>query len=86
MGGRAVTAGGWGEEGPGGPEGRTVAEALSGMGFPVLSARVGKVYEVDVEAGSAEEAEAIAREMCEALLANPVRDSYRVEVLDDDRG
>ncbi len=83
---RAVRIEVWLKEGLVDPEGRTVAEALSGMGFPVLSARVGKVYEVDVEAGSAEEAEAIAREMCEALLANPVRDSYRVEVLDDDRG
>lgn len=66
------------------PEGRTVSEALSGMGFPVHSARAGKIYEVTVDAASAEEAESLAREMCEALLANPVRDSYRVEVLGDD--
>ncbi|MGC8666192.1 MAG: phosphoribosylformylglycinamidine synthase subunit PurS [Conexivisphaera sp.] len=65
------------------PEGRTVSEALAGMGFPVLSARAGKIYEVTIDAGSAAEAESLAREMCESLLANPVRDSYHVEVLGD---
>lgn len=64
------------------PEGRTVKEALSGMGFPVLSARAGKAYRLEVEAPGPREAEALAREMCSALLANPVRDECEVEVLE----
>ncbi|MGC9117076.1 MAG: phosphoribosylformylglycinamidine synthase subunit PurS [Conexivisphaera sp.] len=69
------------------PEGRTIRDALSGLGFPVSSVRAGRIYDIIVEAGTAEEAASIAREMCDALLANPVRDACRAEVVGDgDRG
>ncbi|MFP3283360.1 MAG: phosphoribosylformylglycinamidine synthase subunit PurS [Nitrososphaeria archaeon] len=71
----------WLREGLVDPEGRTVSDALSGMGFPVSSARAGRIYEISVDAPGAEEAMSVATDMCEALLANPVRDSYHVEVL-----
>jgi phosphoribosylformylglycinamidine synthase len=71
----------WLREGLVDPEGRTVSEALSGLGFPVRSARAGRIYEISVDAPGAEEAVSMAEGMCRELLANPVRDSCRVEVI-----
>lgn len=70
----------WLKEGLVDAEGRTVREALNDLGYRVLDARVGKVYELTVEAGDRGEAERLAEEMCRRLLANPVRDRYAIRV------
>jgi phosphoribosylformylglycinamidine synthase subunit PurS len=61
-------------------QGRTIEGALQGIGFDAVSGvRVGKVIEMQL-AGSIENAREQAKSMCEKLLANPVMESYRIEV------
>ena len=61
-------------------QGRTIEGALQGIGFDSVSGvRVGKVIEMELT-GSAESAREQAKAMCEKLLANPVMESYRIEV------
>jgi phosphoribosylformylglycinamidine synthase len=62
------------------PQGAAVGSSLRQLGFPVEGARVGRVIDVDVEAGSADEAHAAVERMCEQLLANPLIESYEIEV------
>ncbi len=63
------------------PQGSTVMSGLHTLGFDgVHDVRVGKFLTIDIEAGDAAEAQRDAAQMCEQLLANPVIESYRVEV------
>ena len=66
------------------PQGKTILGALHSLGYgAVEDVRQGKFFEIDVSAGSAGEARSLAAEMADRLLANPVIESYRVEI--DDR-
>jgi len=62
------------------PQGEAVGSALGHLGFDVKDARVGKVIDLDVEAADAAEAKAQVERMCEQLLANPLIESYEVEI------
>ena len=63
------------------PQGTTVAEALHTLGYAaVKDVRQGKYFELDIDAQSADEARRLASEAADKLLANPVIESYRVEV------
>ncbi len=62
------------------PQGEAVESALEHLGFAVSGARVGKVIDLDVDAGDAAEARAQVERMCEQLLANPLIESYDVEI------
>ena len=63
------------------PQGRTIAEALHSMGYTSIGdVRQGKYFELDVQAGTADQARALASEVADKLLANPVIESYRVEI------
>ncbi len=63
------------------PQGKTIAEALQMLGYAaVQDVRQGKYFELDVDAASAAEARTLAAEVADRLLANPVIESYRVEV------
>jgi phosphoribosylformylglycinamidine synthase len=63
------------------PQGRTIAEALHSMGYQgVAEVRQGKYFELDVDAATAEKAREVASEVADKVLANPVIESYRVEV------
>jgi phosphoribosylformylglycinamidine synthase len=62
------------------PQGEAVNTALEHLGFSVSSARVGKVVDIEVEADTPEDARAQVEKMCEQLLANPLMESYEVEV------
>lgn len=58
--------------------GRTVAGSLQKLGFDELeNARIGKLIELQVQ----EYSEARVKEMCDKLLANPVIEDYRFEVV-----
>jgi phosphoribosylformylglycinamidine synthase len=63
------------------PEGDVTSKSLRDLGFPAGEVKVGKVYTVDVNAGSREAAEKLAKEMCRKLLANPTKDDFSVKVL-----
>ena len=66
------------------PEGLTIASALHSLGFAnVAGVRAGKLFEVTIEAASADEAQSLADEMCARLLANPVLERYRCAVTDE---
>ena len=63
------------------PQGRTIVEAMQSMGYAtVRDVRQGKYFELDVDATSADEARSLVSEVADKLLANPVIESYRVEV------
>ena len=66
------------------PQGQAVEHALTALGFEEAEAvRVGRAIELDVAAGSRDEAEAKARQMCDKLLANPVTEDYLLQVEED---
>jgi phosphoribosylformylglycinamidine synthase PurS subunit len=62
------------------PQGEAVETALEHLGFSVTGARVGKVVDLEVEAADADDARAKVEQMCERLLANPLIESYEVEI------
>lgn len=63
------------------PQGRAIADALRGLGYSeTLDARVGKVIALDLDETDPARAAERARTMADALLANPVIESYRIEV------
>ena len=62
------------------PQGEAVGSALGHLGFAVKDARVGKVIDLDVDATDAADAKAKVESMCEQLLANPLIESYEVEI------
>ena len=63
------------------PQGKTIAQALQAIGYDaVKDVRQGKYFELDVDASSVGEAERMVSEAAERVLANPVIESYRVEV------
>ena len=66
------------------PQGQAVEHALGALGFgEAAGVRVGRAIELAVAAGSRDEAEAKARQMCDKLLANPVTEDYLLEVEED---
>ncbi len=63
------------------PQGRAIAEALHSLGYgAVADVRQGKYFELDINAPTAAEAEAMASEVANRVLANPVIESFRIEV------
>ncbi len=63
------------------PQGRTIADALHSLGYGgVTDVRQGKYFELDLQAESADEAKSLAADVADKLLANPVIESYRIEV------
>jgi phosphoribosylformylglycinamidine synthase len=62
------------------PQGEAVESALGHLGFKVTDARIGKVIDLEVEAPDAATAKTQVEEMCRQLLANPLMESFEVEV------
>jgi phosphoribosylformylglycinamidine synthase PurS subunit len=62
------------------PQGQAVATSLRQLGFAVDEARVGRVVDLEVDAADPDEARAQLERMCEQLLANPLMESYVVEI------
>ena len=62
------------------PQGEAVETALEHLGFAVSEARVGKVVELELDADDPVEARAQVEKMCEQLLANPLMESFEVEI------
>ena len=63
------------------PQGRTIVEALHSLGYTgVGDVRQGKYFELDLATTDAADARALAAEVADTVLANPVIESYRIEV------
>lgn len=63
------------------PQGRTIAEALHSLGYRnVEDVRQGKYFELDLQTTEAADARKLAAEVADKVLANPVIESYRIEV------
>jgi phosphoribosylformylglycinamidine synthase subunit PurS len=67
------------------PQGEAVQSSLRHLGFRVDSARVGRIVDLELEAGDRAGARAEVERMCAELLANPVIESFEIE-LDEDGG
>lgn len=62
------------------PQGDAVEHSLRKLGFDVASVRVGRVIDLEVDAESPDDARAQVARMCEALLANPLIESFDVQI------
>ena len=62
------------------PQGEAVRGSLRHLGFEVTDARVGRLVELELDAGDADEVRAAVERMCEQLLANPLIETYGIEV------
>ncbi|MBM3679117.1 MAG: phosphoribosylformylglycinamidine synthase subunit PurS [Actinobacteria bacterium] len=62
------------------PQGQAVEESLRKLGYGVARARVGRVVDVELEAGDAREARAQLERMANELLANPLIESFTIEI------
>jgi phosphoribosylformylglycinamidine synthase len=70
------------KEGISDPQGQILEKTLPALGFKgVAGVRVGKRIAFDIEASTEQEARDAAEEMCRALLANPVIESFEVSVV-----
>ena len=65
------------------PQGLTVKGGLHTLGFDsVQSVRVGKYIEIGVDGADRAQAEEQVNDMCDKLLANPVIEDYRFELVE----
>ena len=62
------------------PQGQAVESSLRQLGFAVGEARIGRVVDLEVESNDAAGARAEVERMCEQLLANPLIESYEIEL------
>jgi phosphoribosylformylglycinamidine synthase subunit PurS len=66
------------------PQGQTVRSALNGLGHAAIAeVRQGKYFEISLADGlSAEQARTEIETIAQDVLANPVIEDYRIEILD----
>ncbi len=62
------------------PQGQAVGGSLRKLGFGVGEARVGRVVDLELEASEPAAARALLEQMCAQLLANPLIESYEIEL------
>ncbi|MGD1863585.1 MAG: phosphoribosylformylglycinamidine synthase subunit PurS [Phormidesmis sp.] len=67
------------------PAGKAVRSGLGHMGYDNISKiRIGKYIEVDLTAEDEASAQQQLDKICDQLLANPVIEDYRIEVLEQE--
>ena len=62
------------------PQGQAVESSLRHLGFEVGDARVGRLVDVELPTDDRDEARTQLERMCEQLLANPLIESYEIEL------
>ena len=62
------------------PQGEAVQASLRQLGFDVEEARVGRLIDVELGNGDPDAARNELERACEQLLANPLIESYQVEL------
>ena len=66
------------------PQGKAVESALKNLGFSgIKKIRQGKLFDLELDTKSKEEAEKLTEEICKVLLANMVIEDYKIKVLPD---
>jgi phosphoribosylformylglycinamidine synthase PurS subunit len=62
------------------PEGQAVLGSLHHLGFTVGDVRVGRLVDLDLGSRDGEQARLEVQSMCEQLLANPLIESFEIEL------
>jgi phosphoribosylformylglycinamidine synthase len=63
------------------PQGQTVLQSLRQLGHrDIRDVRIGKYIEIELDATSREDAEKMAAQISDKMLANPVIETFRVEL------
>ncbi|MEO8819794.1 MAG: phosphoribosylformylglycinamidine synthase subunit PurS [Ginsengibacter sp.] len=63
------------------PQGKAVMGGLDNLGIKNINdVRIGKHIQLSIEAASREEAQSVAREAAQKLLANPVMEDFSVSI------
>jgi phosphoribosylformylglycinamidine synthase subunit PurS len=65
------------------PQGDAVGRSLRHLGFGVEAARIGRVVDLELQAAGREEARSQVERMCAELLANPLIESFEIELADE---
>jgi phosphoribosylformylglycinamidine synthase PurS subunit len=67
------------------PQGQTVKNALLTLGYgSIKDVRQGKVFEIELEGMSPEEAEKVIPEISDKVLANPIIEKFSWHILEKD--
>ena len=66
------------------PQGQAVQGSLQQLGFAVDAARVGRVVDLELRDADRGEARAKLERMCGQLLANPLIESYEIQLVEDE--
>jgi phosphoribosylformylglycinamidine synthase len=65
------------------PQGEAIRKACASLGYAAVgSVRQGKLFEIELDAASPEEARRLLAELSDKLLSNPVIEDHRVAALD----
>lgn len=68
------------------PQGQAVNNALHHLNFPMVKdVRIGKLIEMWINVPDREQARQIAEEASKKLLANPVIETYEIEISEETR-
>ena len=62
------------------PQGEAVGSSLRQLGFAVDAALVGRVVDLELEAATGDEARGQVERMCAELLANPLIESFDIQL------
>jgi phosphoribosylformylglycinamidine synthase len=62
------------------PQGEAIRQALTTLGYPASSVRAGRLFDVELDVGDPAEAERIAGEAADRVLANGLIEGYEVVV------
>jgi len=62
------------------PQGEAVRGSLRHLGFEVTETRVGRLVELELAATDEEAARAEVERMCEQLLANPLIETFEIQI------
>ena len=63
------------------PQGKAIEHALSGLGFDgVGDVRQGTLIELEIDETDPDKARAHVEKMCRTLLANPVIETYAIDI------
>jgi len=62
------------------PQGEAVQGSLRKLDFPVLTARVGRLVELELDADDTTDARAQVERMCAELLANPLIETVEIHL------